>query len=498
MAFSTLSGFATSRGDTTLDPRLLDILKTAAQAYGLDVQATSGVAGRSTGTKNHPGGYAIDVQLVDPSTGRVLPNYHEDLPNSFPAYEKFAQTARVVQQQKYPELNDVFRWGGYFRGGVNPADLMHFDINPSLHGAMAGGSWDSGINPSFAKSIGVTSYNPGLGSLDGRRYVAAIQQSMHGGPLPPMNIPQVGTALDVIDRVVPRPMPSQIASAYAPVAPLARAPIPALPTQAMIASRMATNPTGRLPAGFDPMLLDNPGAPPLSGIQPASPPVPMPGRPAALMDAAPVLAPIPMPGRPPALSQAALQTPQRLPAPSAPPPPAPHLVQLASGKMIAPGIYDQGGHSVRVSDNGSGQAVVERIRSPMSVPGVFDPLREANANTLAGGMIRSMLPQVASNAVAGFVPTVDRAKTAALGAISNFGAQAQNFGGGLLGGLFGGGVPASRGLLAAALPIAGRAAPIAPVPLPRPLVLSIPSGGGGNGGGTHWDPGSGSWVGGGQ
>lgn len=196
MTFSTAPQFATSSGRTRLDPRLLDIMHTAASSYGLDVQAFSGVAGRSTGTTNHPGGYAIDIKLVDPSTGKVLPDYQNA--SSFPAYEKFAQTARVIQQQKYPELDNTFRWGGYFAGGPNPEDLMHFDINPTLNGAMGAGSWNTGLSPTYAKTWGITGANPGLATPAGQQLVASIQ----GGPT---------TALGAINTAAaPLPAPAPL------------------------------------------------------------------------------------------------------------------------------------------------------------------------------------------------------------------------------------------------------------------------------------------------
>lgn len=142
-SFTTGGHFST--GDGKLDSRLEDILRTAAAASPYNVVAVSGVANRSAGTRNHSTGHAVDIQLVDPATGKAVPNYQNG--PAFETYEKFAQTARVVQQQKYPDMNDTFRWGGYFGGKpghYGAADLMHFDDSPWMKGAMAGGSWDKG------------------------------------------------------------------------------------------------------------------------------------------------------------------------------------------------------------------------------------------------------------------------------------------------------------------------------------------------------------------
>jgi hypothetical protein len=170
--FSTSGGFSTSRGDVHLDPRLLDIIEQAAASSGYNVEATSGVAARSTGTQNHPHGYAVDISLVDPKTGQRFDNYHGDLPNNFPVYERFAQTARVIQQQKYPELNDQFRWGGYFAAGKNPLDLMHFDVTPGAP-KMAGGAWNTGAVPASLKHYGIVNHNTGLGDDRYRNQIVA-------------------------------------------------------------------------------------------------------------------------------------------------------------------------------------------------------------------------------------------------------------------------------------------------------------------------------------
>jgi hypothetical protein len=162
--YTEIGNYKASDGKTTLDVRLIDILKLAAAVSPYNVQAISGVASRRKGTKNHIGGYAIDVNLVDPATSKVLDNYQKGA--AFLQYEEFAQIAREIQVQKYPDLNDVFRWGGYFLGGTDPLDLMHFDINPDKGGATAGGSWDKGANSALKKNWSITSFNAGLGDAD--------------------------------------------------------------------------------------------------------------------------------------------------------------------------------------------------------------------------------------------------------------------------------------------------------------------------------------------
>lgn len=129
-----------------IDPRLMDMIGESARKQGYNVMITSGKEERTSGTKQHPAGKAVDIQLIDPQTNQVLTNKG---PKQFREYEKFAQVVKSVQEQKYPDLN--LRWGGYFsnRGGRNvPMDLMHFDIMPT---AMGGGSWESGLTPEMRK-----------------------------------------------------------------------------------------------------------------------------------------------------------------------------------------------------------------------------------------------------------------------------------------------------------------------------------------------------------
>ncbi len=127
-----------------VDARLTDILSTAAERFGgYKVDAFSGF--RAGDPRFHGKGLATDVRLTDLASGKVLGNYQD--PSTFRAYEQFAQTARQVQLEKYPELADQFRWGGYFggpRGKYGAMDQMHFDLGGGKLG-MAGGSWQGGL-----------------------------------------------------------------------------------------------------------------------------------------------------------------------------------------------------------------------------------------------------------------------------------------------------------------------------------------------------------------
>lgn len=149
-------GYTLGRGSNfngRVDPRLMDIVETAASRFPLQVEAVSGRAARASGTQNHPHGWAIDVRIYGPD-GKPLPNYQNA--SSFRTYEQFAQVARQVQQEKYPELNRDFRWGGYF-GGRFGWDQMHLDINPNYKGAAARGSWEEGLTERGSKMRGAES-----------------------------------------------------------------------------------------------------------------------------------------------------------------------------------------------------------------------------------------------------------------------------------------------------------------------------------------------------
>ena len=66
-----------------------------------------------------------------------------------------------MQMEKYPDLAQNFRWGGYFSGGkgkYGAMDLMHFDLGGSDTLGMAGGSWDKGLNDRQAALFGMKEY----------------------------------------------------------------------------------------------------------------------------------------------------------------------------------------------------------------------------------------------------------------------------------------------------------------------------------------------------
>ncbi len=123
-----------------VDPRLQDMVKTAAQRFPYRVEVTpdGGFNSRVEVTPHHPRGLAIDVLIYD-ENGKELPRLRHG--PSFRIYERWAQTVRQVLLEKYPELTDKLRFGGYFHQGES-YDQMHLDISG---GGMALGSWERGL-----------------------------------------------------------------------------------------------------------------------------------------------------------------------------------------------------------------------------------------------------------------------------------------------------------------------------------------------------------------
>lgn len=247
--FQTAGNYESSKGKTSLDPRLVSIMEQAAAVSPYNVTAISGVANRSAGTQNHPNGWAMDVQLADPQTGEVIPNYQNG--PAFQAYEQFAQTARVVQQQAYPDLSNDFRWGGYFDSKSGPSgygavDLMHFDINPNMNGATGLGSWDKGASKALLAAYPGAETNGGLASNP--RIVDQIETQyaalQNGAPIPPGSLPEVASAYADTSAPIPATRstelrsPDTVADMYRGILPppalqavnaVAEAPVPQQP-----------------------------------------------------------------------------------------------------------------------------------------------------------------------------------------------------------------------------------------------------------------------------
>lgn len=162
MPFEPTGNFV-ARGADRVDAQLVEILKAAADAAGMNVQAYSGY--RPGDKRAHGRGIATDIRIIGPD-GKALANYQD--PTTFSQYEKLAQQARKIQMEKYPDLKDRFRWGGYFggpKGKYGAMDSMHFDLAGGNGLGMAGGSWEKGLTEQQA-SMFPGAKSRGMGLMD--------------------------------------------------------------------------------------------------------------------------------------------------------------------------------------------------------------------------------------------------------------------------------------------------------------------------------------------
>ena len=156
-----------------VDPALLGWVQQAASLSPYNVQFESGL--RQGDPRFHGKGMATDIQLVDPQTGKIIPNYQT--PENFAAYQGFANSVHDAAGGD-PRL----RWGGYFSGGkgkYGALDLMHFDLGGNQVG-MAGGGWDTGLTPGQAAIWGL---QPGGGSgavASGAAPAASVASTLAG------------------------------------------------------------------------------------------------------------------------------------------------------------------------------------------------------------------------------------------------------------------------------------------------------------------------------
>lgn len=155
-----------------VDPALLGWIQQAAAASPYNVTFESGM--RQGDPRFHGKGMATDVQLMDPATGKIIPNYQT--PESFNAYQGFANQVHDAAGGD-PRL----RWGGYFSGGkgkYGALDLMHFDLGGDQVG-MAGGGWGTGLTPEQAAIWGL---QPGGGNTiaSGAAPATSVASTMAG------------------------------------------------------------------------------------------------------------------------------------------------------------------------------------------------------------------------------------------------------------------------------------------------------------------------------
>lgn len=163
-------------GSQGINPQLYDIVREASRSLpeGYSAALRSGVGSRPGGSSSyHPHGLAADIEIIGPDGKPIgdrsgVKGWYQD-PKSFRAYEQFAQAAKTVQSQKYPN-SPGFAWGGYFLnkgpGSYGFADSMHMQLG----GPMGGGSWEGGaqgVTREWLERGGGTSAGMGRGGPSG-------------------------------------------------------------------------------------------------------------------------------------------------------------------------------------------------------------------------------------------------------------------------------------------------------------------------------------------
>lgn len=137
--------FFHEKGRKEVNPKLIEAIKEASRDLpaGYHVRMFSGRDAR-VGTRNHPGGAAIDLAIID-DQGRKLAD--RGFGPGHKIYEQLAHSMNMRGKQMYPETN--WLWGGSWTAAGG--DRMHYQIvdpeNP-VAGASRGMtqySWGSGV-----------------------------------------------------------------------------------------------------------------------------------------------------------------------------------------------------------------------------------------------------------------------------------------------------------------------------------------------------------------
>jgi len=143
------AGGKLSNGNNILHPKLIHVMKDASKDLppGYRAEMISGADERKTGTKNHPGGLAMDVIIYD-EKGKALP--HDRNSPGWKVYEQLHRSANIRAQELYPK--DKFIWGGAWSGpAAGPADPMHYQIVQPGVGSQTSGAYnfETGLPKNF-------------------------------------------------------------------------------------------------------------------------------------------------------------------------------------------------------------------------------------------------------------------------------------------------------------------------------------------------------------
>lgn len=140
-----------------VDPRLLTVLRASSKDLppGYHAEIISGHDGRTTGTKNHPNGLAVDLQIFD-DKGKMV-RYNGNSPG-WKYYEAMYRSVHIRGQEMYP--GQEFIWGGaWISKAAGRGDPMHYQIRQPVPGSSQGSgqySFEHGLNPNhpFAREGG--------------------------------------------------------------------------------------------------------------------------------------------------------------------------------------------------------------------------------------------------------------------------------------------------------------------------------------------------------
>ena len=191
-----------------VNPKLQNVIMSASNDLpdGYTVKTISGRDPRAKGTKNHPSGLAMDVQIYD-NEGKLVP--HNRNSAGWKYYEMLYRSAHLRGQEMYPE--EKFIWGGaWISDAAGRGDPMHYQIvDPSEKGTSQSSgrySFESGLDPShpFVKEGGQLSakeregYDASvLAKIQAEKNasdpVAAAQSNMQQPPteLPALTAPEI-------------------------------------------------------------------------------------------------------------------------------------------------------------------------------------------------------------------------------------------------------------------------------------------------------------------
>lgn len=130
-----------------VDPKLVHLLKESSKDLppGYRMEMISGKDARSTGTKNHPNGLAVDVKLYD-DKGKAL--NHGSPGAGWGAYERMYQSVYQRGKMYYPD--EEFIWGGaWHSAAAGMGDKMHYQRRVKGVGSQSSGDYDpnTGLKP---------------------------------------------------------------------------------------------------------------------------------------------------------------------------------------------------------------------------------------------------------------------------------------------------------------------------------------------------------------